>query len=814
MSSRVAGAGLALIAAALLAVSIATPVVLPPALSLFAGHPTVKEHVRETQDMYVGLYEARLCNSGGDGTCKSGEADRRVFRFIGYGELGATGLGVFSLVLLGVLTLKKSEGRKGAAKLVRIANAIGLAGAVGLIALGPFSAAAIPLGLGMILHGAGLVGGIVASAVAARPPPPLKLRSQPVAVQSPPPHLHGQHPHGAGAHGAHGPAPLDMQAMFSEDQMRPSGLGPESRQRGRRTDPPPYGDHGAADPFAATQSHQSHPGMQAGMQAGMQSGADRPLFSSAPQLRPLYDATPMQGGTGGLMPIERPILPSRAPTPVPRAMYEVDIDVEPSMMAPLPSSPSQAAMPAPMPMPANMAPQQQFQAPPQQQFQAPPQQQFQAPPQQQFQAPPDRIKSKTLPPPSPPPRSKPMTVPPPPGPRSQASYVPSMPDREMSVAASPVPAAPPAFPPPGMSDGRPEAIGSPPNTEPTMFPHLETPLAAPPPPLSAVSSELEQDPFEAAFGTPASPSSPSIDLPTDLPADLAADMVDLPTGAAAPIAGPDHASATPMAVPPSPSPVAQPLPIAPPPALPPPPRAHRESQLPPPRPGRDTQAPKPALRAAVPMPARPGRPAIPTRPPPIAARSGPPKATIAAPVVPPPIIPPIPAMPSVAPAPQTAAQRAPTELVPELVATPARVLVEITDNLSQTNVSDIPTDDHDPGTAPVELEAAEAMFDDAHAAGPHDTADAPIVRPPDSAPSNPTAIAFPVPIAIPSPTAVVRDRPMPKLPISTAPDSLPPPKDTKQQASGPSPACPQCESPMAWVEEHLRFYCKSCRMYF
>jgi hypothetical protein len=73
--------------------------------------------------------------------------------------------------------------------------------------------------------------------------------------------------------------------------------------------------------------------------------------------------------------------------------------------------------------------------------------------------------------------------------------------------------------------------------------------------------------------------------------------------------------------------------------------------------------------------------------------------------------------------------------------------------------------------------------------------------------------AMPVAIAIPAPTPVVRDRPMPKLPISTAPDSLPPPRDTKQQA-GPSPACPQCESPMAWVEEHLRFYCKSCRMYF
>jgi hypothetical protein len=55
-----------------------------------------------------------------------------------------------------------------------------------------------------------------------------------------------------------------------------------------------------------------------------------------------------------------------------------------------------------------------------------------------------------------------------------------------------------------------------------------------------------------------------------------------------------------------------------------------------------------------------------------------------------------------------------------------------------------------------------------------------------------------------------------KPPVSTAPSSLPPPKNLNVDTvpSGPTPACPQCESPMAWVEEHLRFYCKSCRMYF
>ena len=54
------------------------------------------------------------------------------------------------------------------------------------------------------------------------------------------------------------------------------------------------------------------------------------------------------------------------------------------------------------------------------------------------------------------------------------------------------------------------------------------------------------------------------------------------------------------------------------------------------------------------------------------------------------------------------------------------------------------------------------------------------------------------------------------VPLSTAPVSLPPPKSLPATSlpSGPTPACPQCEAPMAWVEEHLRFYCKQCRMYF
>jgi hypothetical protein len=62
----------------------------------------------------------------------------------------------------------------------------------------------------------------------------------------------------------------------------------------------------------------------------------------------------------------------------------------------------------------------------------------------------------------------------------------------------------------------------------------------------------------------------------------------------------------------------------------------------------------------------------------------------------------------------------------------------------------------------------------------------------------------------PAPTAVSAA----VVPVSTAPASLPPPVDEPAASAGPSPACPQCEAPMGWVEEHLRFYCKSCRMYF
>lgn len=67
---------------------------------------------------------------------------------------------------------------------------------------------------------------------------------------------------------------------------------------------------------------------------------------------------------------------------------------------------------------------------------------------------------------------------------------------------------------------------------------------------------------------------------------------------------------------------------------------------------------------------------------------------------------------------------------------------------------------------------------------------------------------------IPTRAAEPASRPSRPAAISTAPANLKPPKATEVATSGPTPACPQCEAPMAWVDEHLRFYCKQCRMYF
>jgi hypothetical protein len=67
-------------------------------------------------------------------------------------------------------------------------------------------------------------------------------------------------------------------------------------------------------------------------------------------------------------------------------------------------------------------------------------------------------------------------------------------------------------------------------------------------------------------------------------------------------------------------------------------------------------------------------------------------------------------------------------------------------------------------------------------------------------------LAGPVSVAMPAVSVTM-------VTVTAAPD-LPLPRDSEAASTGPSPACPQCEAPMAWVEAHLRFFCRSCKMYF
>jgi hypothetical protein len=109
----------------------------------------------------------------------------------------------------------------------------------------------------------------------------------------------------------------------------------------------------------------------------------------------------------------------------------------------------------------------------------------------------------------------------------------------------------------------------------------------------------------------------------------------------------------------------------------------------------------------------------------------------------------------------------------------------------------------------------------------------------------PPVIPAPPPAPIAPPVVPARPKPasLPPLPLPrTKPPSLPPPfkppstpsgtgpapriaapeaRDVKPpplapslvSAAGPVPACSQCDAPTVWNEEHLRFYCRKCRIY-
>ncbi|MBA3498907.1 MAG: hypothetical protein H0T65_00945 [Deltaproteobacteria bacterium] len=206
---------------------------------------------------------------------------------------------------------------------------------------------------------------------------------------------------------------------------------------------------------------------------------------------------------------------------------------------------------------------------------------------------------------------------------------------------------------------------------------------------------------------------------------------------------------------------------------------------------------------------------------------------------------PMPAKPKPKPAPRAPTPRPPTRLLAEDAAVDTDVSQQAIDEHSPaTETFDTATNESTSFAQKPEKPVTSTMQTQS---APEDTGDdelmtaarekvsrtdleLPTVRPPtETSPSTPPAPDT----EPPAPTAELPDQEKPpveseqpmepaapterastKVPISTAPDSLPPPTEKQAAASGPSPACPQCEAPMAWVEAHLRFYCKSCKMYF
>ena len=289
MASRVAGAVLALTAAALLAVSVI-------AAAWWNGHPHYNGAEIKAKEISVGPLGATGCNTGGDGACMSVPVDP-TFETIGFALAGVTGLLAITALALAALTASVHARRKSFAIFVIVGSMIAALLALVLVVVGPKirTEAPLPFSTGLFVFFGGVACALGSSVFAMRTP-----SIQPRGMQLAPPRQSRQSmqmaqvpisPHGG----------LDVHALLTQDQLRPSSLGPEPRlARGSPVQSPGGALPGPSGPLGAI------------------GGPQQPLFSSAPQLRPLYDVAPGQGGTGGFVPQPAQNFPMRPPTPIPR----------------------------------------------------------------------------------------------------------------------------------------------------------------------------------------------------------------------------------------------------------------------------------------------------------------------------------------------------------------------------------------------------------------------------------------------------------------------------------------------------------------
>jgi hypothetical protein len=790
MPTRALGALLAAIAATLFVLSIVTA-------AWWDGHPRVDGHVFTAKDVHIGLLGGEGCNTGGAGACQSLELGP-TFTITGYVELAAIGLATMLVLLVAGAAWRVSDERKRLAKAAIAVAALAAAGALALLVIGPqiktTQKVEAPIGWGVFVFGGGVAAVLLASLVTMRVErEPLRLKTSAAAP----------------------PAPgFDVREILREqhDGLRPAALGPE--------------------PMLGPGASGSLPGPAGPLGV--------PLLPQAPQLRPLYDVQ------GAVPAPATPQLPHRAPTPIPRAsahaMAGLDYERPPTFdSAETAQNPRQPAPPGFDPRAGSPG------------------------------APPgfDPHAGSPGAPPGFDPRAGA------PGAAPGSVPAPSFGARPGSPTGAPPPfgarpGSPTGAPPPfGARSGSP--TGAPP---PFARPATQPPPFAQP----AIARDGDASaPFAQATGARASDASTPFAQATGARASDASAPFAQTTGtrasdASAPFARPSTAIRVKAAsVPPPPSrpsvvgdAAADPLgktmpapgkaqPRGAPPSVPPPMRsgvrpivplpARPLAASPPPGPVTGGPTPTPGIITSAPRPEEIG-----------AARASQPQLRSSQPTV----AHTVPPMPQIdTPPPQL---RAETENDSRLEAamreTDFVTAVEIdaeakaaakatrahetaragTESEEATGISEPPVPDevalprttseeraaiHDEGLAAhergdvsgddidaLEMAARERVDVDSVDDAPAQNSSA------GTAEGRASALAAAAQGRGSAPAPAARTPAPVRPPLSTAPPSLPPPKTANIPATGPTPACPQCESPMAWVEEHLRFYCKSCRMYF
>ena len=775
MSSRVGGAVLALAAAALLAVPMATSIALDSG-GWWSGHPTVMMQNGERREISaksvdVSFFAARGCNTGGDQKCEHlSDKLPTGFTWTGLIEAILTGVAAVIAIGLGITSYQNNEGRKILAKLMAAALALSVVGGIALVLQGPkFKGADVSVpfawvgGFGMFL-GAVMFAGIssvlatrevrvrVPKPKAIKPPKPVKQPKPPKPVKQPKPKpIKPPRP-------VHQPVtvaqmqpppqePFDVQQLLAQDALRPASLGPEP-MLGR-----------AHDPYAATMN---------------QPPSSQPLFQQAPQLRPLYE----QQGDGFVPNLPPTQLPMRPPTPISReelgAMMHGEIN-----------NPAAAIVEQRNSKPPTIPPQM-----------FPPPQPLFAP-----QSPPPVVMS-TKPSTIPPGVSSATTMPPP---SAIAGELPSLP----SAAGS--------MPPVAAGSVVPEM------SNPNESQRLK-PATLPPPKVAP------------AIGT----NGPRPSVPMPRPTALGTVPAAARTSGTIP---PAIGKTTPPKSQPT---IAAAVVPPPPPAIPAPPtfvkpdRSETESEdfdsatAQNKSPGESTDATGKPFETEEPVAMLPIHPKI-------AADNDDDEAkTVRAPST------------KIAKAMddmhEAVTVRAPSKKPDDLheavtVRAPKTPKPKLDDDDDEAKTTHMPKTDRSSvkeiglstGDSTIQLQKEDPV--ETSAALPGSIAAEP--EPPPEVPAPP--------VIVPTLTSMARalrqkrsaerqrertetnlkaiaasedadnDAPIAPpsvVPITTASSTLPPPTATQTATSGPSPACPQCEAPMGWVEEHLRFYCKACRMYF